>query len=92
MVLYFLMGKKHRATFEAIQSRPDRKDIDWDDFIMLLEYLGATLKTSGGSAVGVKLQGQYAVFHRPHPGHVIYPTDLKRIRRFFENAGVTQVE
>ena len=86
------MGKKHQDTFQAIQTKPDRKDIDWNDFINLLVYLGATLKYSGGSAVGIKLNGEYAVFHKPHPGRDIYPSDLKRIRRFLENAGIQKVE
>jgi len=32
------------------------------------------------------------VFHKPHPGHTIYQTDLKRIRKFFSNAGIKEVE
>jgi hypothetical protein len=86
------MGKKHRKTFEAILEKPDRKDIDWDDFVSLLNYLGAFIKQQGGSAHGIRLNGEYAVFHKPHPGHTIYPTDLKRIRRFLMNAGIEKVE
>jgi len=86
------MSKKHRATFEAILEKPDRKDIDWDDFITLLVFLGAEIKQSSGSAVGIRLNGVYAVFHKPHPGHEIYPSNLKRIRRFFESAGIRRVE
>ena len=89
---YYVVSKKHRTTFEAIHSKPDRPDIDWNDFITLLASLGAVLKYQGGSAVGVKLNGIYAVFHKPHPGHTIYPTDLKRIRRFLQEAGITRVE
>jgi hypothetical protein len=86
------MGRKHQTTFASIHEKPDRKDIDWGDFINLLEFLGATIKYSGGSAVGIRLNEVYAVFHKPHPGHEIYPSDLKRIRRFFETAGVKGVE
>jgi hypothetical protein len=86
------MAKRHRRTFETIFEKPDRVDIDWDDFINLLAFLGAVIKSSGGSAYGIKLNGEYAVFHKPHPGHTIYPTELKRIRRFFKNAGVKEVE
>jgi hypothetical protein len=86
------MGRKHQATFAAIYEKPDRKDIDWDGFIGLLEHLGAAFKISGGSAVGIRLNGVYAVFHKPHPGHEIYPSDLKRIRRFLETAGIKEVE
>ena len=42
--------------------------------------------------MGVSLNGIYAVFHKPHPGHTIYLTDLNRIRRFLEEAGIREVE
>ena len=87
-----VMGKNHRKTFDAIMEKPDRKDIDCDDFVTLLEFLGAQIKTSGGSAHGIKLNNEYSVFHKPHPNHTIYPSDLKRIRKFFENAGIDKVE
>ena len=86
------MGKKHSLTFEAITGKPDRHDVSWDDFLTLLVYLGATIRNQGGSAVGIRLNGIYAVFHKPHPGHEIYPSGLKRIRRFFEEAGIGKVE
>ena len=38
--------------------------------------------------VGVRLNGRYAVFHQPHPGKEIYPSDLKRIRRFLVEVDV----
>jgi hypothetical protein len=86
------MGKKHNLTFDAITSKPDRHDIEWDDFLALLVFLGAKIKNQSGPAIGVRLNGIYAVFHKPHPGREIYPSDLKRIRRFFEEAGIGKVE
>lgn len=86
------MSKKHRVAYEAIFTKPDRKDINWDDFVSLLTFLNATFKNQSGSAVGVRLNGVYAVFHKPHPGHLIYPSDLKRIRRFLIEAGIETVE
>lgn len=82
------MHKRHRKTLDAIFQKPDRKDILWDDFIILLSALGAESTEKGGSMVGIRLNGRYAVFHRPHPGNEIYPSDLKRIRRFLVEAGV----
>lgn len=86
------MVKKHQSTFAAITRKPDCKDVDWDDFISLLTYLGATIKYKSGSSVGVRLNGIYSVFHRPHPERHIYVTDLKRIRRFLMEAGINEVE
>ena len=82
------MHKKHRETLKAIFARPDRKDIRWDDWIALLQALDARIIQKGGSLFGVHLGERYAVFHRPHPGNIIYPTDLKRIRRFLDASGV----
>ena len=87
-----LMSKKHSNIFNAIQTRPDRSNIDWENFLGLLVFLGAEVKRQSGSAFGVRLNGVYAVFHKPHPGHVIYKSDLKRIRIFLKNAGIEKVE
>ncbi|MBA3072786.1 MAG: type II toxin-antitoxin system HicA family toxin [Anaerolineae bacterium] len=86
------MSKKPEKTFALIFEKPDRNDIDWDDFITLLIYLGASIRQQGGSAHGIKLRNEYAVFHKPHPGHTLYQADLKRIRRFFTNAAIKKVE
>jgi hypothetical protein len=83
------MHKRHQKTLDDIFQKPDRKNTQWADFIVLLQSLGAEITTSGGSMVGIRLQGRYAVFHKPHPGNEIYPSDLKRIRRFLTEAGVT---
>lgn len=91
------MNRKHRQTLSALFARPDKKDIRWDDFIGLLMELplrvielGADVSEKGGSMVGLRLNGRYAVFHRPHPGNLIYPSMLKRIRRFFDECGVKE--
>ena len=86
------MHKRHQETLDGIFQKPDRKNIRWEDFIGLLQALGAEITTRGGSMAGIRLHGRYAVFHKPHPGNEIYPSDLKRIRRFLIEAGVTESE
>jgi hypothetical protein len=83
------VNKKHRQTLEALFAKPDDKNIRWDDFIGLLKALGADVTERGGSMFGIRLNGRYAVFHRPHPGNVIYPSMLKYIRRYFSECGVS---
>jgi hypothetical protein len=83
------VNRKHRQTHAALFARPDRKDIRWDDFVGLLIELGADVTEKGGSMAGIRLNGHYAVFHRPHPGNVIYPSMLKRIRRFLNESDVS---
>jgi hypothetical protein len=41
-----------------------------------------------GSRVRVKLNGVFAVFHRPHPERVTDKGALKSVRKFLVNAGV----
>jgi hypothetical protein len=84
------VNRKHRQTLSAIFAHPDKKDIRWDDFISLLVELGAEISEKGGSMVGLRLNGRSAVFHRPHPDNLIYPTMLKRIRRFFDECGIKE--
>ncbi|MHC1785114.1 MAG: type II toxin-antitoxin system HicA family toxin [Anaerolineaceae bacterium] len=86
------MGRKHKRTYEALFDKPVRKDIDWDDFLKLIKYLGGVVKCQSGSAHGIELNGEYAVFHKPHPGHEIYISELKRIRKFLKNAEIEHVE
>jgi hypothetical protein len=85
---HVIMQKRHQKTLDGIFQKPDRKDVAWDDFLPLLRALGADITEKGGSMVGIRLSGRYAVFHKPHPGREIYPSDLKRIRRFLTEADV----
>jgi hypothetical protein len=87
---YTCVHNKHRETLRAIFARPDRKDVRWEDWIALLQTLDALIAHKGGSMYGIRLGERYAVFHRPHPGNNIYPTDLKRMRRFLIESGVLE--
>ncbi len=84
------MRKRHQKTLAAIFQKPDRKNIRWNDFTALLEAVDAEISYKGGSMVGVRLHGRYAVFHKPHPGNEIYPSNLKRIRRFLIETGAAK--
>ena len=84
------MHKRHQKTLDDIYQRTDRTDVSWDDLITLLHALGADITEKGGSMVGIRLNGQYAVFHKPHPGNEMYPSDLKRIRRFLTETGAAE--
>lgn len=86
---YHTMQKKHRQTLESIFARPDRKNIHWDDFVGLLKGSGADVTERGGSMFGIRLNGHYAVFHRPHPDNVIYLSMLKRIRRYLVECDIS---
>ena len=84
------MQRRHQKTLDEIFQKPDRKSVLWSDFITVLHALDADITEKGGSMVGIRLNGRYAVFHRPHPGNEIYPSDLKRIRRFLVESGAVE--
>ena len=52
----------------------------------VLKYLKVTV------LVCVELNGERAVFHRPHPENTTDKGAVKSIRRFLENAGVSKDE
>jgi hypothetical protein len=81
------LNSKQRATLAQIFETPTRKDIPWSDVESLMGALGASIKGAGGSIVGVKLSGHYAVFHKPHPQRMTYVPDVLRLRRFLEKVG-----
>ena len=70
------MHKRHQKVLGDILQKPDRRDIQWNDFMTLMSALGAEIAERGGSMVGLRLNGRYAVFHKPHPGNELYLLDL----------------
>lgn len=84
------MNKKHRKTLEAIFKRPTQAGIKWRDIETLLIALGAEMSEGRGSRIRIELNGEDAVFHRPHPGDETDKGAVASMRRFLENAGVKQ--
>lgn len=82
------MKKKHRKTLEAIFKRPIQAGIPWIDIEALLINLGASISEGRGSRVRIELNGEDAVFHRPHPEKETDKGAVASMRRFLENAGV----
>ena len=67
---------------------PVLSDIEWTDIESLLQALDAKLSEGNGSRVRVKLNGERAVFHRPHPEKTTDKGAVRAVRRFLLNAGV----
>ncbi len=81
------MNTKQRKTYEAIFKEPVRSDILWQDIENLLLALGAEISEGNGSRVRIQLNGERAVFHRPHPEKVTDKGAVKSMRKFLNNAG-----
>lgn len=82
------MNKKHQRTLEAIFATPVRSSIKWKDIEVLFDTLGAEITEGRGSRVRILLNGEEAVFHRPHPQKETDKGAVVSVRRFLENAGV----
>ena len=82
------MNSKHKKTYNEIYANPVRADITWLDIEALFSALGAKISEGNGSRIRVELNGERAVFHRPHPESNTDKGAVKSIRRFLENAGV----
>ena len=82
------MNKKHKKTYEEIYTNPVKADIPWSDIESLFKALGANISEGNGSRVRVELNGERAVFHRPHPESTTDKGAVKSVRKFLENAEV----
>lgn len=82
------MNSKHKKTYQEIYTDPVKADIVWSDIEGLFVALGATVSEGNGSRVRVELNGERAVFHRPHPEKTTDKGAVKSVRRFLENAEV----
>ena len=78
--------------YEEIFKNPVQSDIEWQEIESLLKSLGANISEGNGSRVRIELNGQRAVFHRPHPEKVTDKGAIKSMRRFWDNAGVKNDE
>ena len=74
--------------YERIFKNSVQLDIEWKDIKKFLESLGAKISEGNGSRVRIELNGERAVFHRPHPERVTDKGAVKSMRRFLDNAGV----
>ena len=82
------MNNRHKKTYREIYTNPIKADIAWSDIEALFSALGASLSEGNGSRVRVELNGERAVFHRPHPESNTDKGAVKSVRRFLDNAGV----
>ncbi len=82
------MNSRQKKVYERIFKNPVQSDIEWAEIENLLKSLGANISEGNGSRVRIELNGERAVFHRPHPERVTDKGAVKSMRRFLDNAGV----
>ena len=80
--------KKQRKTLEAIYRTPTLSNILWKDIESLLISLGSEISEGSGSRIQIKLNGERAVFHRPHQSPTTDKGAVTSMKKFLKNAGV----
>ena len=83
------LRKKHQRTLEALFSNPVPATLKWQQIEALFKALGATKEERRGSRVTFKLDGRGAVFHRPHTRKEARQYQVREIREFLEEIGIT---
>ena len=82
------MNSKHKKTYKDIYTDPIKAHIAWSDIEALFSALGARISEGNGLRVRIELNGERAVFHRPHPENTTDKGTVRSVRRFLENAEV----
>lgn len=83
------MSKKHDRALAAIFAQPVRANIAWADVVALVEHLGGTVRSVGGGSSRIfLLNGVRAVFDEPHPRKEVPQPMVRRLRNFFDEAGI----
>ena len=82
------MNNKQIKIYTDIFSNPVKSDITWSDIESLFMALGAKISEGNGSRIRVELNGERAVFHRPHPEKNTDKGAFVSVRKFLSNAGV----
>jgi len=82
------VNRKQKKTLEIIFKHPIPSTIPWKDIESLFQALGCIVSEGSGSRIRVKLNGERAVFHRPHPQPNTDKGAVSSVRKFLLNAGV----
>ncbi|MBU0567836.1 type II toxin-antitoxin system HicA family toxin [bacterium] len=83
------MKRRHQKTLELIFSRPVSGNVKWRDVVSLLEALGGEVDESRqGSRVGILLNGNVVIQHKPHPSSNMDKGAVASLRIFLMDCGV----
>lgn len=86
------MNHKQKKTLNGIFENPVRADIEWENVISLLSYLGVEVIYGKGSRVKFRFNGLLASLDKPHPRKELKRYQVLAIREFLENSGLSQQE
>lgn len=79
----------HLTLLRAIFQDPVSGNIHWREIESLLHHLGAHIEPSGGARFRVVLNKVESVSHHPHQSGVCHKQEIKHIREFLAQAGIS---
>jgi hypothetical protein len=83
------MKRKHQKTLETIFTHPTSGNIKRTDVVSMLKALGAEVDESReGSRVGIFLDGNIVIQHKPHPSPNMDKGAVASLRKFLTDCGV----
>ena len=83
------LNKKHQRTLTAVFSKEVPATLQWRRIEALFMALGAIKDEKRGSSVTFELNGKTVTLHRPHPRKEVNRYQIRRVRNFFEEVGIT---
>ncbi|MBN8441125.1 MAG: type II toxin-antitoxin system HicA family toxin [Thauera sp.] len=83
------MSHKHLSLLRAIYQDPPSANIHWREVESLLNHLGATLEPAHGARFRAVLNRVEVFLHHPHNSSTCAKQDIKHLREFLAQAGVT---
>ena len=82
------MNSKHKKTLKLIFKKPMQRNLKWSDVESLFKSVDAQISEGSGSRVRIRLNGNWLVFHKPHPQKELCKERLSKIRKFLKSSGV----
>lgn len=79
----------HLNLLRAIFQDPIGANIHWREVESLLHHLGAKIESSHGARFHVVLNKVEGVLHHPHHGGVCSKQEIKHLREYLAQAGVS---
>jgi hypothetical protein len=86
------MGKKYTRLLQAILGEPVSGNIHWREVESLLHHLGARIEPGHGARMKVVLNGIEGTLHHPHHSGVCSKQDIRSLREYLVNAGISAPE
>jgi hypothetical protein len=80
---------RHLNLLKAIFHDPVSVNIQWREIESLLHYFGAKIEPVHGARFRVTLNGVEFILHHPHHSNEFSKHDIKQLREYLTQAGVS---